>query len=428
MPEFPDSLAPRQPRSKDPESRIRWRTIRYRSVVVGSGTVVALTVLILLLIFPEWRARLVAWLGGGDNGSVALADLSIRRARFTNLDGGVRVRKADQVQWIAADFSTNLDKGDLVQTSRDGVARVAFADGTLYVVKPNTLIVIEENEIQENPESSHVAIQVSSGVVDLSTSSTLAGQSRVLFANAEAQLRENSRALVRNSPETNTHQITVSQGGAQVQRGSERVELGAYEQASFAGADSPLVKERVVAPPVLLTPAEMAPVVLMGSGSAEVEFTWSAVPGADAYQLRVSSSPIFSTVLYNRRVQTTSVRLPSLKEGDYYWTVASIDSRKKETHESEPNQFSVIRQQDGGEILLVVEKYVQHGKVIEIVGRTEPGATVLVNNQPVFNVAANGSFKHFTPPLPHTGPNLITITAQNREGKIATLRKTITIQ
>ena len=78
--------------------------------------------------------------------------------------------------------------------------------------------------------------------------------------------------------------------------------------------------------------------------------------------------------------------------------------------------------------MLLVEKYIQHGKVIEIIGRTEPGATVLVNNEPVFNVAPNGSFKHFTPPLPSTGSHLITITAQNRVGKVATLRKTITIQ
>ena len=75
-----------------------------------------------------------------------------------------------------------------------------------------------------------------------------------------------------------------------------------------------------------------------------------------------------------------------------------------------------------------MERYIQHGKVIEIIGRTEPGATVLVNNQPVYNVAPDGSFKHFTPPLPNTGPNQIAITAQNSAGKIATLRKTIAIE
>ena len=105
-----------------------------------------------------------------------------------------------------------------------------------------------------------------------------------------------------------------------------------------------------------------------------------------------------------------------------------MDPKRGERRESETNQFSVVRQQNEGELLLVVEKYIQHGKVIEVVGRTEPGATLLINNQPVFNVAANGSFKHFTPPFPSAGPNQITITAQNSGGKVATLRKTITIQ
>ena len=76
----------------------------------------------------------------------------------------------------------------------------------------------------------------------------------------------------------------------------------------------------------------------------------------------------------------------------------------------------------------MVDKYIQHGRVIEVVGRTEPGAIILVNNEPVFSVAPNGSFKHFTTPLTNRGANRITITAQNSEGKVATVRKTITIQ
>jgi hypothetical protein len=116
-----------------------------------------------------------------------------------------------------------------------------------------------------------------------------------------------------------------------------------------------------------------------------------------------------------------------LREGEYYWTVTSIDSSRRESQESEANQFSVIQQENDGELLLEVDRFVQHGKVIEIIGRTEPGATVLVNNEKVFNVAPNGSFKHFTQPLPSAGPNRITITAQNSAGKVATLRQTITI-
>ena len=427
MPEIPESLLPKEHSSKDSADLIRWQTISYRTLAAWISLALVLIVSILLVIFPAWRTALAAWAFGAGDASTAVPGEVNRQARFTNLDGGVRVRRAQEVEWSNADISMGLDKGDLVQTSRDGVARIAFADGTMYVVRPNTLIAIEENDVASDRGHASVAVQVSSGVVDLSTPRQ-AGQSRVLFADAEAQLRNESRALVRNDPQTNTREITVSKGGARLVRGAEQMELAEYDQATFAGPGSALVKKRIVAPPLLLTPANMAPVVVTGVQATEVEFTWAAVPTADSYRIRVSSSPIFSQTIYDREVRSTSVRLPSFPEGDYYWTVTSLGSEQRESQQSEPNQFSVIRQDNEGELLLLVEKYIQHGKVIEIIGRTEPGATVLVNNEPVFNVAPNGSFKHFTPPLPSTGSHLITITAQNRVGKVATLRKTITIQ
>ena len=428
MPEIPDSLLPKERPTKDSADLIQWHTISYRTLAAWVGLALALVLGVLLALFPEWRAGLTAWMfgGNGDNDSEVEAEVN-RQARFTNLDGGVRVRRAQEVEWTTADLSAGLDKGDLVQTSRDGVARIAFADGTMYVVRPNTLIVIEENEMPGDRANSSVAVQVSSGVVDLSTSRRT-GQSRVIFADAEARLRNESRASVRNDPQTNTREITVSQGGARVLRGAEQMELAEYEQAAFGGPGSALVKKKVVAPPILLTPANMAPIVTAGSQTAEVEFTWTAIPIATSYRIRLSSSPIFSHLLYDREVRSTSIRLPSLSEGDYYWTVTSLNAQEKESQQSETNQFSVIRQENIEEMLLVVERTVQHGRVIEIIGRTEPGATVLVNNEPVFSVAPNGSFKHFTSPLTNTGANRITVTAQNSEGKIATVRKSISIQ
>lgn len=320
-----------------------------------------------------------------------------------------------------------LEEGDTVQTLRDGLARIAFSDGALYVVKPDTLIVLEESVARSDSTTANVAIQVTSGVVDLSTSRT-GGDSRILFANAEARIHQQSRAMVTNNPETNLHQITVSKGGARLLRGKEQVDLAEYEQASFAGPESSIVKLKTMAPPILLTPANAAPVVVTGSQDAEVEFTWSAVPGTEYYRLRISTSPIFTTLVYDRRLQSTSIRMPSFKVGDYYWSVATLGAGLKENQPSDANKFSVIKQETQGEILLMVDKYVQHGKVIEIIGRTEPGATVLVNNESVFNVGSDGTFKHFTAPLRNTGPNQVTITAQNSKGKVATIRKTITIQ
>ena len=74
-----------------------------------------------------------------------------------------------------------------MQTLGGGIARISFPDGALFVVKPDTLIVIEESAgIRNDKLASNVAVQVTSGVVDLSTASGSA-DSRVMFSNAEAR-------------------------------------------------------------------------------------------------------------------------------------------------------------------------------------------------------------------------------------------------
>ena len=427
MPEIPESLIPKDRPAKEQADLIQWHTMSYRALALYIFGALAAVMTILLIVFPTWRAALFAKMGKNVNTEVVL-DQASRQARFTNLDGGVRVRKANTVIWKTASLAEGLDQGDLVQTDQDGVARVAFADGTLYVVRPSTLIAIEENVVASSTSVAKVAVQVTSGMVDLSTTRSM-GDSRVKFANAEARLKADSRALVSNDPAANTREITVSKGGASMSRGSDQIELGEFEQATFAGSGSPLVRRKVVAPPLLLTPANMAPVVMTGAQTAiEVEFTWAAVSTADSYRLVVSTSPLLQNPQFDQKVRSTSMRLPAFKVGDYYWAVISLNAQGKESQQSEPNQFSVLHQANAEELLLVVDKYVQHGRVIAVEGRTEPGATVLVNNEPVFNVAPNGSFKHFTSPLPVSGSNMVTVTAQNSKGKVSTVRKAITIQ
>jgi hypothetical protein len=177
---------------------------------------------------------------------------------------------------------------------------------------------------------------------------------------------------------------------------------------------------------MLLTPVNQAPVIAAESGRSEVTFVWSPVPTARNYRLRVSTSPIFSTLVYDKRVPSSTAKVPALTEGVYYWAVSSIGENGKESQTSDASKFSLLRQKD--EILLEVQNVIQHGRTIEIVGRTEPGARVMVNDQPVFAVQPDGTFKHFTPPFTTNGANVITVTAQNAKGQIATRRKTVYIQ
>jgi len=81
-----------------------------------------------------------------------------------------------------------------------------------------------------------------------------------------------------------------------------------------------------------------------------------------------------------------------------------------------------------GQTYLEVTKIIQHGRVVEILGVTEPGSTVIINNEQVFSISPDGTFRHFTSPLPNSGSNQITITAQDRKGDTHTIRKTVVIE
>jgi hypothetical protein len=424
MPELPDSLAPKSTRAERDETE--YRTISYRSVVILVVLVVAgVGVGISVFLYPEQIKRAIAKLLESTGGTAVAPALEQRQARFVNIDGTVRVKKANGVQWVAASPNLALEKGDVVQTSSDGQARIAFADGTIYMVRGDTLVVVEENSQVPNSRVTNVSVQVTTGEVDLSTTK-FEGESKVVFANAVARIAQDTRASVRSDPKTQTSQFTMTQGHAEVLRGSEKVELGAYEQVSFQADSSAMERRRVVGPPMLLTPVNQAPVIATESGRSEVTFVWSPVPTAKNYRLRVSTSPIFSTLVYDRRVPSSTAKVPALTEGVYYWAVSSIGENGKESQTSDASKFSLLRQKD--EILLEVQNVIQHGRTIEIVGRTEPGARVMVNDQPVFSVQPDGTFKHFTPPFTTNGANIITVTAQNAKGQIATRRKTVYIQ
>jgi hypothetical protein len=122
------------------------------------------------------------------------------------------------------------------------------------------------------------------------------------------------------------------------------------------------------------------------------------------------------------------MKVAALSEGPYYWMVQSIDNRGRESVESEKNRFTVIAKGPEKVVLaLELDPFIQHGHVIEVKGKTESNARVMVNGHEVPVIGADGSFRFFTPPMP-TGENIITVTAQNARGGVKTQQKKVVIQ
>jgi hypothetical protein len=108
--------------------------------------------------------------------------------------------------------------------------------------------------------------------------------------------------------------------------------------------------------------------------------------------------------------------------------VQSYDTGGKESVESEKNRFTIIAKGNQTEAIeLDLDPFVQHGHVIEVTGKTQIGARVMVNGSEVPMIGTDGGFHYFTPPLP-TGEAVITVTAQTAQGGVNTQQKKIIIQ
>lgn len=427
---MPNQRIPGAPHLKTSAVEVYWKTVTYRTVIIYFLLIAAIVAAGLYLVFPESFSAVFSRVGRAMGGStVSRAELTPKQVRFVNLDGRVQVKKVNSVQWVAADYRMPLDRGDLIQTSSDGAARITFADGTTYTVQADTLVTVEQNSIGRDSET-RVGMHISSGAVDLTTGTWQSPNSKaeVSFSNAVASVKENSHAAVRSDPQTNQAEVTVSAGAAELatKDGLQHVEIGRWERVIVPASGGPVVKTNVLAPPDLAEPLNLQPLIVPDAKRAAIHFEWKPVAEAANYELRVSTTAMFSRIVADKKFTGTSAEISGLDAGEYFWDVLATDTQKRVSAPSDTFKFTLATQGKGQDMLLDIGSTELHGNVVEISGRTEAGAALIVNGESVADIRPDGSFKYFTQPLAR-GSQTIVVTGQNRRGGTAIKRVEIVI-
>ncbi len=396
---------------------VEWHAVTYKTLIVYGLLIAAIILAGMFIVFPSLYSAVTRRISTAiESNDSENTTGSQTQAKFVNLDGRVQVKKVNSVQWVDADYRTALDKGDLVQTGADGYARVTFADGTFYTVKPGTLITVEENSMASNRPTS-VAVRINTGSVDLATGnwSSPGSKAAVSVEDAKAELRPNSRAAVKLDKDTKESEIVVSNGSAQVQRGQDQIEVTQYQKVNIPPG-GPISKSDVLAPPELLEPINLTPIIVENPRTAAVHFEWKPVQDASSYSLRISTTSMFTKIVKEApKVTGTSVDISGLDAGDYFWNVTETSTKKSSSDVSETYKFTLVAQGKTQDMLLEIQSTQLVGHAVEITGRTEPGAALIINGQPVPNIAKDGTFRHFTEPL-LPGEHTIVVIGQNRRG------------
>lgn len=406
---------------------VYWHTVRYRTVVLYVALVTVIVLAALCMAFPGVSGNLVRRISDAvsphDGG---VASITAKQARFVNLDGAVQVKKSNSVQWQNADYQITLDKGDLIQTDSGGMARIAFADGTTYTVKGDTLVTVEENIVAQD-RATQVGVHISAGQVDLATGSwpVPGSKAEVSFENATASVHANSRAAVSTDPATQEQQITVASGSAELNRGNEHVDIGQYQRVEFPTGGA-MTKTDVLAPPQLVEPLNLQPIILADPKHDTIHFSWNPVPTAKLYVFQASETTVFNSVVMEKKVAETSVDVSGFDPGDYFWRVRAVDAKGNASDASDPFKFTLVAQGKEQDMILDVNSTELQGNVVEIIGHTEPGAALIVNGEQVADIQSDGTFRYFTEPMLR-GSHEIVIIGQNRRGGTAIKRVEVVI-
>jgi len=407
---------------------VYWRAVTYKTVIGYALLAVAIIFGGIYLAKPDlYRVVLQKISDKVSDPEVEPLSADQKHAKFVNLDGKVEVKKVNSVQWVVADFRTMLDKGDQIKTGSDGDARITFGDGTTYTMKPDSLVVVEENSSENNKPSSS-GIGITTGTVDWAIPNFTLAESRaqVRVEDTRAQLGSNSRGKIKADPENKSTEIVVSSGSAQVQRGQEKIDLAPFEKVTIPN-NGTFQKSNVLAPPELVVPLNLSPIIAENPKISPVRFEWKPVQDAVSYSLRVSTTSMFTKIVKEApKVSSTAVEITGLDPGDYFWNVTATDGKKQTSEVGETFKFTLVAQGKSQSMLLEIDGTQLHGRVAEVVGRTEPGAALIVNGQSVPNVSPDGSFRHFTEPL-DPGQHTISIIGSNRRGGTAMKQVSIVI-
>ena len=411
--------------------QLDWTTVSYRSVFLALLAVLVAGSIAAYFVFPDQTHPFVeriantvkGWFPAKDGGGETPAGPSTQ-AHFTNIDGTVRVKKANSPgAWVKADYGLPLEQGDVVQTMSEGIAKIAFADGSTYVIQQDSLVTIEEsttNGVQQNK----VAMRVVSGDITLNTSDVPSTHAVEIDESSTTAGRDSA---VQAHNRGSAPDVMVTKGTADFKMGTTAEKIAPFQRVSFDPEKQTVNKKQEIKPPVLMTPANRMP-VFVAANNRTTELSWTPVDDISTYHVMVARNPYFSSLEKDVHINGTSYKLGALEDGIYYWVVQSEDDEGHESIKSDQGQFTVVTKgTDGFSLALEINQLIQHSHVIEIKGSTQPGARVMVNGQQVPDMALDGSFTYFTPPLP-TGENLITITAQNEKGAVNTAQKTVLIQ
>ena len=409
------------------ESRVNhfdldWWVIQKRAIYVA--------VLTLVLCAIAAGGALYVWKYGNPLRNVALKSDALAGARFMSFEGDVRVIRSATRQVVVANNDIQLYPGDTVQTQADGRARISMADGSTVVVRPNSTIIIRDNESTDNGKRSNVHVVVDSGQMLVRTPEQTEDNKNVIETpKTQNQIAGQTQASFGVAPE-GTEEIRVNSGAVQsANHLGERLSLQSGEYVAVNQSGTISKPQRLLDVPQPFQPHDLEKITTIANGSATVALRWQKPQSGAAsfYRVEVATSPFFvpeGKVIERDQLSVTQFNATDLRPGSYFWRIRATAASGQMSDWSDPLKFYVTS--SGANISVSVSNLVAvhlGGNIYLIRGKTSPGVAIRVSERETF-ASADGSFQ-----VQITAPDSVreaTVQASDSQGNTSNYRVALT--
>ncbi len=259
-------------------------------------------------------------------------------AQFIAVSGAVEYRRGERGDWQDARLRDMLFAGDYVKTSASGSAEIMGIDGTVYTVRPDTVILIGRSNLLGTAESTDRTINLAHGWVDLSTS---LARSTVATPASQARVERDSTVVVAWDERQRLGKFAAYRGVMSVDaQGGDSRRLHQMEHVVQRG-DWLSETQRLPAAPIPLDPADDLEVPL--ASTDRLVLSWQPVSGAERYALQVARNRLFVNKIIDVTDRRTSQATLGLRgDGTFMWRVAAYTADGILGPWSPPRRFRIV--------------------------------------------------------------------------------------
>ncbi len=395
-----------------------WWVVSKRSIYLG------ITLLIVLIL--SGATALYVWKFGNPLKNVGTELRSSAGARFISFEGDVRVIRAATRQTVTVNSDTELYPGDTVQTQANGRARIGMADGSMLLVRPNSIIIVRDNASANDGKRGNVHVVVDSGQMFVRTEQQPEGTNNVVETpKTKNKLGQQTGASFGVNPE-GTEEIRVNAGAVETtNHQGEKTTLKGGEYVSVNPSGTVSRPQKLLDVPIPSEPRDLDKVFVGGKGSANIALRWlrPQTGSPTYYRVEVATSPFFvadGKVIERDQLVATEFNASDLRPGVYFWRVRATAQSGQTSDWSDPKKFVVATRGNASQVPVSnLTAELLGGNIYLIRGRAEPGTTIRAGGRESL-VATDKEFRIQITASPGLGE--ITIEAMDVQGNSSNYR------